>query len=158
MRSFLVGLFAVVGLLMPAEAKEVHGQTDAFKAPGVAMAWAVVRGADEARTFVVVRLRAAPGIDSVTVTGRDPFTKEEKVLQRGTFAKGRANVRIPRASFADFPRTDWQLAGVSKELPLTVFYLGVPDTTPEFASEAQLDRYLEERLAKLLQTIPQGIL
>lgn len=154
MRSFLVGLFAVVGLLMPAEAKEVHGQIDSFKAPGVAMAWAVVRGPDEARTFVVVRLRAAPGIDGVTVTGRDPFTKEEKVLQRVTFARGRAGVRIPRAGFADFPRTDWQFAGASKELPLTVFYLGVPDTTPEFADEARLDRYLEERLAQLLETIP----
>jgi hypothetical protein len=57
-------------------------------------------------------------------------------------------VRIPRGSFADFPRTEWQFLGSGKEPRLTVFYLGVPDTTPEFADEARLDAYLEERLAK----------
>ena len=143
-------LVAALGVFaMSVAAKEIHGQIDAFKTPGVSMAWAVVRGPDEARTFVVVRLQAAPGIESVTVTGRDPFTKAEKVLQRVALAKGRAEVRIPRASFADYPRTDWQFAGSARELPLTVFYLGVPDTTPEFADEARLEKYLEERIAKL---------
>ena len=148
MRRFLA-LFAAVGLLAPAEAKEVHGQIDAFKTPGVAMAWAVLRGPDEARTFIVVRLRVEAGIEGVAVTGRDPFTKDAKELKRAALPKGRAEVRIPRSSFADHPRTEWSFQGGHKELPLTVFYLGVPDTTPEFADEARLDKYLEERLGKL---------
>jgi hypothetical protein len=145
---FIAAVCTMAMLAFPAVAKEVHGQTDVFKAPGVSMAWAVLRGPDEARTFIVVRLQVGSGIDSVTVTGRDPFTKEEKVLQRVTFANGRAEVRIPRGSFADHPRTEWQFQGTAKELPLTVFYLGVPDTTPEFADEARLEKYLEERVAK----------
>ena len=150
MKRLMAGMFAALALLaLPVSAREVHGEFDAFKTPGVALAWAVARGADEGHTFVVVRLRAAPGIESVAVTGRDPFTKETKELQRVTLANGRAEVRIPRSSFADHPRTEWQFKGAAKELPLTVFYLGVPDTTPEFADEARLDRYLEERLAKL---------
>ena len=32
---------------------------------------------------------------------------------------------------------------------LVVFYLGVPDTTPEFATEAALDGYLADRIARL---------
>jgi hypothetical protein len=30
-----------------------------------------------------------------------------------------------------------------------VFYLGVPDTTPEFADAAKLDAYLRERIAQV---------
>jgi hypothetical protein len=145
---FLGALCAAVGLLAPAEAKEVHGKVNAFKTPGVAMAWAVFRGPDEARTVVVVRLRVGTGIEGVTVTGRDPFTKATKELKRVSFSNGRADVLIPRTSFADHPRTEWQFTGKAKQLPLTVFYLGVPDTTPEFAEVARLDAYLEERLAK----------
>ena len=63
--------------------------------------------------------------------------------------KGRLEIRIPRASFADYPRTEWQLTGSGTGLPLTVFYLGIPDTTPEFPDEAKLESYLEARLAKL---------
>ena len=149
MNGLLGVLCAAVGLLaFPAAAKEVHGQTDIFRAPGVSMAWAVLRGPDEARTFIVVRVRVGAGIDNVIVTGRDPFTKAEKVLQRVALPKGSADVRIPRASFADHPSTEWQFQGSARELPLTVFYLGVPDTTPEFADEARLDAYLEARLAR----------
>ena len=58
-----------------------------------------------------------------------------------------ADVKSPRAGFADFPRreihldaseADWR---ARKPAP-TVYYLGVPDTTPESTSEAALDAYL----------------
>ena len=63
-------------------------------------------------------------------------------------------VRIPRATFAEFPRreirfyrteADWQ----AKRPALTIFYLGVPDTTPEFLSEAALDAYLTDALTRI---------
>jgi hypothetical protein len=38
---------------------------------------------------------------------------------------------------------------------LTVFYLGVPDTTPEFADAAKLDAYLAERLERARNS-PEG--
>jgi len=152
-KRWLALLGAAIGLGLPAAAAEVHGQTDIFSAPEVALAWAVVRGPDEARTVVVVRAVTGPAIQTVAVTGRDPFTKEEKVLARVATKQGRAEVRIPRASFADFPRTDWQFFGAGKEPRLHVFYLGVPDTTPEFADEGRLDAYLTERLSS---RIPRG--
>ena len=31
---------------------------------------------------------------------------------------------------------------------MVVYYLGVPDTTPEFADDAKLDAYLDKTLAR----------
>jgi hypothetical protein len=150
MKRLIAWLLTAIAASMavPAAATEVHGSTDVFKRDGIAMAWAVARGADETRTLVVVRMRLGPGVEAVAVTGRDPFTKAEKVLQRVPVVNGRVEVRLPRGGFADFPRTDWQFSGTAKDLPLTVFYLGIPDTTPEFADEARLGSYLEGRLGK----------
>lgn len=139
---------AIAVVVTPVVAAEVHGQTDVFTAPGVALAWAIARGPDEARTFVVVRVLTERAIRTISLTGRDPFTQAEKTLMRTTPTKGRVDVRIPRGSFADFPRTEWQFFASEKEPRLVVFYLGVPDTTPEFADETGLDAYLDERLAK----------
>ena len=143
----LAALCAAIALSSAALSAELHGQTDVFAAPGASLAWGILRGPDEARTCVVVRVLTDPVIRSVTVTGRDPFTKEERILVRAAPIGGRLDVRIPRASFADFPRTDWQFFAAEKEPRLHVFYLGVPDTTPEFADESRLEAYLKERLS-----------
>ena len=59
-----------------------------------------------------------------------------------------------RGSFADFPRrevllyqtvADWQ----ARRSTAIIYYLGVPDTTPEFASPGALDAYLRDALATL---------
>lgn len=142
----VAALLAAVAFSAAAFSAELHGQTDRFAIPGASIAWSVLRGPDEARTFVVVRVRTDPATSSLTVTGRDPFTKEERILARAVPRDGRVEVRISRASFADFPRTDWLFFGAEKEPRVHVFYLGVPDTTPEFADEARLDAYLRERL------------
>ena len=59
-----------------------------------------------------------------------------------------AEVKSPRAVFANFPRREIHLHGREVEWrarkpTFAVYYLGVPDTTPEFTSEAALDAYLE---------------
>ena len=81
------------------------------------------------------------------IDGVDPFTQRRTTLTDSLPIGARADIRTPRSSFADWPRreihlyateADWR-AGQSS---LTVYYLGVPDTTPEFTSEAALDSYL----------------
>ena len=105
--------FAAALLLasVPVAAQEpVHGSHDVFRAPGIALAWAVQRGADEATTMVVVRLAADPARYAwVAVRGIDPFTKAEQVVAPPRPIGGTGDVRIPRAQFADTPRTEWQL-------------------------------------------------
>ena len=149
MRSWLAALCALVFFVpAPAIAAEVHGETDVFKGRGVALAWAVERGPAEARTFIVVRVVTEPAFRAVSVIGRDPFTKAESVLVAPQPTKGRVDIRIPRASFADFPRTHWMFFAEGKDPTVVVYYLGVPDTTPEFADAAKLDAYLESRAGK----------
>ena len=144
MRRWIAAL-AVIAL--PAAAAPLHGETDVFRREGVVLAWAVARGPDEGRTFVVVRAVTGPHIRSITVTGEDPFTKAAKTLVEARPTGGRTDIRIPRASFADFPRTEWHFLEEGKEPRLVVYYLGIPDTTPEFNDEAGLDAYLAKRVS-----------
>jgi hypothetical protein len=136
--------------------REVHGMSDAFAAPGVAMAWGVVRGASETATVVVARIVTDPAIYPwLAVTGGDPFTHRAGPLLAATRSAGVIDVRSPRAHFADFPRTEFRLyesaAAAQQDAPaLVVFFLGVPDTTPEFATEDKLQAYIGDRVARLV--------
>ena len=134
-----------------AGAREVHGVADAFTRPGVALAWGVLRGKSEADTFVVVRvLSSAPDFAFVAADGVDPFTQQRKTLRAPTRASGGVDLAIPRAHFSDFPRTEFKLSADEKAAvpTLTIYYLGVPDTTPEFPTREALSRYLADRLAR----------
>ncbi len=148
----------VAGLALPARAadaaRELHGMADAFAAPGVTLAWGVLRGVDEATTLVVMRIAANPAqFSAVAITASDPFTQRSVALLPWTPVSGRIELRVPRAHFGEFPRTDLRfdaaLQGSRSDTPaLVVYFLGVPDTTPEFASDAALDAYLTDRLAR----------
>ena len=134
--------------------REAHGSADAFAAPGVTLAWGVLRGVTESATQVVVRIAAArEAFAAVAVVGIDPFTQRQQTLLAATPAAAGTDVRVPRAHFADFPRTEVRLygmtdAGGTGTPALVVYYLGVPDTTPEFASGTALESYLAQRLAR----------
>ena len=149
MRAWLVALLLAHAVAGAAE--ELHGKTDVFSAPGVALAWAVERGADEATTFVVIRVIADRAkFASMSVTGRDPFTKEEKAWVRREAIPDVMEVRLQRSGFADFPRTELRFFDSTGVKPkLEVYYLGVPDTTPEFAERSKLDAYLAARIRTL---------
>ena len=132
----------------------MHGMADAFAVPGVTLAWGILRGANEAATVVVLRIVADPAeFPAVAATGTDPFTRRTIAIIAATPNSGTIDVRVPRAQFADYPRTDLKLyesaAAARSDAPkAVVYYLGVPDTTPEFASEAALNAYLVDRLAR----------
>lgn len=135
-------------------APAVHGLADVFSAPGVVLAWGVLRAATETETLVVVRVVAdREAFASVSATGIDPFTQGQRQLLPPTPTGAAVDLRVPRAHFADFPRTEISLYGPAGPAPdgapkLVVYYLGVPDTTPEFASAAALDAYLAGRIAR----------
>ena len=164
LRSTVHGLLASLALagavtgadLAPssaAPAREVHGSSDAYATAGVALAWAVLRGADDASTRVVLRIALDPAVyPALEVTGVDPFTRAERtLLPRGPTAAVH-DVRVPRSQFADWPRTELRFQGPSPAPgagpALLVFFQGVPDTAPEFTTEARLSAYLDERLAR----------
>lgn len=152
--ALLAGFACAVAVCAPAVAdpsQEAHGVGDAYAAPGVALAWGILRGADEAATRVVVRIVADPHLyPFVAAIGINPFSKGEQALLPRAQTEGSVEIRVPRAQYADFPRTEIRFYGTTAtDAPaLVVFYLGVPDTTPEFATEANLNAYLTDRIAR----------
>jgi hypothetical protein len=127
----------------------VHGAGDVYGGAGATIAWAVLRGATEPATLVVLRVSADPAVyTAVEVVGRNPFSQSERIHLPPTPIAGRVDVRIPRSSFADFPRTELRFAARPGLTPLVVYYLSVPDTTPEFANQAALEAYLGDRIER----------
>jgi len=145
----------VIPTLAPGQGQEVHGENSVFLGHGVAIAWGVLKGPTEEQTQVIVRIVSTDtSFAAVRIEGVDPFTQNRQVIIDGQPLRDRLDVRTPRGTFADFPRreirlyrtdTDWQ----ANKPGVTIFYLGLPDTTPEFTSEAALFTYLDEALAKV---------
>jgi len=145
MRILLFLLFSLftAGL----QALDVHGSSDSYAGEGVAIAWGVLRGASEESTVVVLRVAAdARRYNRVEAAGIDPFTREKKIRFPVTSLGAGLDVPLPRAGFAEHPRTEVRFAGPEE---LTVYYLGIPDTTPEFTSAAALEAHLASRMTRL---------
>ena len=141
-------LLALLALPLLAQGEAVHGADAVFASPGIGIVWGVLRAPTEGRTLVVTRVsNPTARYAYLRVEGVDPFTGRRAGIVEGSLLGARVDVRAPRAGFADFPRREFHLyateAGWRARKPtLTVYYLGVPDTTPEFTSEAALDAYL----------------
>jgi len=146
----LVLTMTVAGAQNPA--REAHGFADVFVEPEVAVAWGILRGKDEDDSRVVVRIDADPASYAmVSVTGMDTFTELRRVFLAPTPLKPAVEFVSPRARFVDYTRTDLHFyrsaAAADAGMPaLTIYYLGVPDTTPEFTTEARLEAYLRDRI------------
>jgi len=126
----------------------VHGADSLFLTNTVRIAWAVLKGASEDATTVVVRIVNSTGIYGfVRLDGIDPFSKSRKVLAQVRPLTWQVDLAVPRTEFAEFPSCEIHLyqgsAGSGDQAPyLTVYYFGVPDTTPEFPTEQAMDAYL----------------
>lgn len=153
-RHWILTLIAAL-LISPTAAQQgtvVHGADSIFVAPTVKLAWAVRRGATEAETLVIVRvIAAAESYRFIRVDGVDPFTKDRKVFVAARPLDHEFDLAIPRAQFADHPSTEFIFfqnadAVAARRPALTVFYLGVPDTTPEFATQRDAEAYFDHML------------
>jgi hypothetical protein len=149
-------------VLGPTQGTEVHGENSVFAAPGVVLVWGVLRGQTEDATLVVCRVTAVGlaythvGVDAV-----DPFSQARTAVLAAHPIVDGLDVRSPRGTFADFPRREIRLYRSADDARtgharLTVYYLGVPDTTPEFAGEPALRAYLADAVAKARSTAGNG--
>lgn len=132
----------------------VHGADSVFAAPDVVIVWAVLRAAVEAETEVVIRVAAAPRFLTLSADAVDPFSGVRRPVVAPRPLGGMVEIRRRRAHFADLPRLELHLhdkAGVggAANAARTVYFLGVPDTTPEFTSESGLRAYLDETVGRV---------
>ena len=146
---------ALIALLLipPAAAQQaVHGENSIFISPTVKLGWAVKRGASDVETLVIVRVVATDSsYRFVRVDGVDPFSKDRKVLVAARALEHETDIAISRAQFADHPSTEFHFFrstedAVANRVALTVYYLGVPDTTPEFPGQPEVETYLNRML------------
>ena len=158
-RGLLLGILLLASPTpAPGQGQEIHGENSVFAGHGVAIAWGILKGPVEEQTQVILRIApAGEAYAYVSVEALDPFTGKRQPILAGRPLGDRVDIRSPRGAFADFPRRevhlyrtagDWQ----AKKPTVTVYYLGVPDTTPEFISEGALFTYLDQALAKFQGT------
>ena len=132
----------------PAQERDIHGADSVFTKPGLTIVWAVLRGGREEESIVVTRIvNTARQWSVVSVEGVDPFTGRRAPIADGLALDGHLDVRSPRRSFEDYPRREIRLYATREDwsagkVALSVYYLGVPDTTPEFVLEASMLSYL----------------
>ncbi len=161
-RSLLVGSMGVlahavtIAQTQPPPPRELHGALDAWAEPGLAMGWAIVHGKSEDDTLVLIRVEADPKRHArIAAQGRDPFGSGVVDLLPPTANPGVLTLRLPRKQFADHPRTELRFFAPGAAAPgVLVYYLGVPDTTPESANEAEAMQGLKDRLSRARQHMP----
>lgn len=127
----------------------VHGADGIFVAPEVAIVWAVLKEGTGDKASVWLRIVNRTGAFShVAIDGVDPFSKKREKVEAGVALKAEARLASDRDTFSDLPsrevhfyrtEADWR----ANKPALNVYYLGVPDTTPEFSTRAAMDRYLD---------------
>jgi len=136
------------------QGREVHGESAVFSTSGIAIVWSVLRAPVEEETQVVIRVALVSARYAyVRVDAIDPFSRARRPVAPGGPMTGVVDVQSPRVTFGDFPRREIRLYRTADEWradapALTIYYLGVPDTTPEFASESALLNYLAATVAK----------
>lgn len=139
-------------------ATEIHGADSSFRAQGITILWAILKGASEETSFVNIRIlhdqAAAPGLAFYRVEAVDPFSKERAWVMKGEPLGAIQTLKIVRTEFRD--KTErWLHFYADRESleqgrpALTIFYHGVPDTAPELLTETELDAYLLHALSRI---------
>lgn len=147
-------LAAALAAAAAGAAELVHGGDAAYAGHGVVVLWGVLRGTDETTTVVVIRVvRVDPALGGIAVDGIDPFTGRRTPVAPPATLRPTHEVRVPRGWFGEYPRTEIHLARTPEDLAgrrpaVTIYFTGVPDTTPELADGAALAAYFERALAR----------
>jgi hypothetical protein len=139
-------------------ATELHGADSSFRAQGITILWAILKGVSEESSFVHIRIlhdrAAAPGLGFYRIEAVDPFSKEREWIMQGEPLKALQTRKIVRTEFRD--KTERWLhfypdrESLEKDRPaLTIFYHGVPDTAPELRSETELEAYLAQAPSRI---------
>ena len=151
---FLVALWAWIPLVWGQE--EHHGADSSFQLRDLVILWGILKGPDEDRSWVyikIIRTGSEPGPwTSYRLEAVDPFSQEKEwVTPRESLEKENA-VKERRSSFRDKTgRRIYLYPGQSiEEKPAAIiFYQGVPDTTPEFLTEKEMEDYFGQALKRV---------
>jgi len=137
---------------------EFHGADSAFEREGITILWAILKGPTEESSWVYIKIvnSGKSFFQIFSVEAVDPFSKEKEWVVKGKKFEKENLVRGVRTSFRD--KTARKISfyrsteAFQKENPdMAIYYLGIPDTSPEVLSEKEMEDYFEkaqERLKK----------
>lgn len=129
--------------------ESLHGADGLFVVPDAAIVWAVLKDASGDKATVWLRVvNRTRKFSYVAIDGVDPFSKKRERVEAGVKIGDEVRLSSDRDTFSDLPSREVHLYRTEADLhgnkpALTVYYLGVPDTTPEFSTRAAMDEYLK---------------
>jgi hypothetical protein len=153
----VVWVALVIGKIPPVFGqREFHGADSTFEREGITILWAILKGPTEESSWVYIKIinsEKSPfrifGVEAV-----DPFSNEKEWVVKGKKLEKENLVRAVRTSFRD--KTARRILfcrnaeAFEKENPdMTIYYLSVPDTSPEVLSEKEMEDYFEKALQRL---------
>jgi hypothetical protein len=156
--ALALGICVVAGLPLAYGQKEYHGADSVFEGQGVAVLWAILKGPDEDHSWVYIRMINSgvhpPLFHSYSVQAVDPFSNEKEWVVNKMGWKKDNTVKASRSSFKDKSARRILFYRDTGEDPqekpaMTVFYMGIPDTTPELLTETQLEDYFRKAIERL---------
>ena len=137
---------------------EYHGADSVFRMEGVAILWAILKGPDEERSWVYLKIIHPEEGDHrylfFSVEALDPFTGKKEWVIRGEKLGKEIVLKFIRSSFRDMTGRRFLFYRDSKEIEenrpgMTIFYMGIPDTSPELLTEKQVEDYFSKALERL---------
>ena len=156
--SFVLLILVTQGAGLPPamSQEEYHGADSSYQLRNLVILWGIVKGPDEDRSWVtikMIRTGSGPGLwESCRVEAVDPFSQEKEWVSPRERLGKETVIKSPRSSFRDKTgRRILLYSGSSEdEKPSAViFYQGVPDTTPEFSTEKEMEAYFEQALRRM---------
>ena len=154
---FLAWIICIVSGMPPAQGQsEYHGADSVFEREGITILWAILKGPTEESSWVYIKIvnSGKSPFQIFSVEAVDPFTKEKEWVVKGKKFEKENLVRGVRTSFRD--KTARRILfyrateAFEKENPdMAVYYLGVPDTSPEVLLEKEMEDYFEKATERL---------
>jgi len=149
------------------EPNKYHGADSVFKAKGISIFWAILKGSEESNSWVYVKIINQEDnlnpFHIFSLIATDPFSDSEEWIIKGEKLKKENIIKLNREVFKEmmgrtfFFYQSEEIEDFQNEIPnMIVYYLSVPDTAPEFLNLEKLEAYfkdVEKRLEKVESTI-----
>jgi hypothetical protein len=138
-----------------------HGADAIFQAQEIAIFWAILKGDDDEHSLVFINIVSAGKTVSpfrkFSLQAMDPFSKEKKWVFTDKVFEQNNLIKLNRASFRNMMERRFFFymkdePALDSRPDMTVYYMSIPDTAPEFLDESGLLSYFKGAIARLAKT------
>jgi hypothetical protein len=145
----LLFAFGIAQAQAQLKGEALHGADGIFVSADTAIVWAVLKQPSGDKAVVWLRIvNSSKKYSHVAIDGVDPFSKKRESVASAMPLGAEVRIASDRDTYSDLPSREVHFYRSEADLrasqpTLTVYYLGVPDTTPEFSTRAAMDEYFK---------------